>query len=156
MMQMSFYWGERVILLFWEWKTTNGGNYFGSLLVLFVAAFFNNYLDRLTSSSSPLLSRFYKPSGAVTSEVKSAGKIPEESGSSQQRPSMAARLLLTSLFFVRVTVAYLLMLAIMSYNGGVFIAIVVGYSLGFYVFRTDIHGRKKDSLKAHADADICC
>ncbi|OWM68772.1 copper transporter 1-like [Punica granatum] len=48
--------------------------------------------------------------------------------------SVMAGILQTSMYALRVAVAYLVMLAIMSFDGGVFLSAVGGYTFGFLVF----------------------
>ncbi|PNY00943.1 copper transporter [Trifolium pratense] len=48
---------------------------------------------------------------------------------------MVARLLQTLLHVLRVGLAYLVMLALMSFNGGVFLVAVLGHALGFFSSR---------------------
>ncbi|KAH7421560.1 hypothetical protein KP509_13G063800 [Ceratopteris richardii] len=167
MMQMSFYWGKQVTILFSEWKTTTVGNYIGSLIALFIVAFLNQYLDRLTSSSSPLLLRSQRSvgadgSGGVPLESKLGSKnLGTNEGNDlstmlQQRRPCVVTFLITALFFVRVSVSYLLMLAVMSFNGGVFLAVMLGFALGFFVFRTDIYRRKESSTPIQLSAVLHC
>ncbi|OMO86096.1 Ctr copper transporter [Corchorus capsularis] len=47
---------------------------------------------------------------------------------------LAAGLVQTLLHALRVGLAYLVMLAVMSFNGGVFLAAVAGHTLGFFLF----------------------
>jgi copper transporter 1 len=62
--------------------------------------------------------------------------------------STQTRLALSVLFGVNVTVSYLLMLAIMTYNAGYFVVIVLGLSAGHFLFFTpDSPG---------AAPDVCC
>ena len=43
------------------------------------------------------------------------------------------RLLITSIYFLQAVIAYALMLAAMSYNGGVFIVLIVGLAIGNFI-----------------------
>ena len=58
------------------------------------------------------------------------------------------RLALTALYAVNVAISYLLMLAIMTYNVGYFIAIVLGLAVGYFIFF--------NSSSATASTDVCC
>ncbi|KAL7083651.1 hypothetical protein ACP275_14G176400 [Erythranthe tilingii] len=48
--------------------------------------------------------------------------------------SAAVGLIQAILYAVRIGLAYLVMLAVMSFNGGVFLAAVGGYGVGFFFF----------------------
>lgn len=52
--------------------------------------------------------------------------------------AMARIILQTSMYGVRVAVAYLVMLAVMSFDGGVFLSVVCGYTLGFLIFGSQL------------------
>ncbi|KAH7421512.1 hypothetical protein KP509_13G061100 [Ceratopteris richardii] len=130
--QMWFYWGDETLILAKGWTTTSGGPYFASLVALFAMAFVNQLLDRLVSRNSPL-KQFFRRHKVGTSSCKWT-IFPNK------YLSFLARLFLGTVFLIRVSLAYLLMLAAMSFNGGVFIAIVLGFTAGYFVFRTDIHG----------------
>ena len=58
------------------------------------------------------------------------------------------KLLLTLMYAVNVTISYLLMLAIMTYNVGYFIAIVGGLAAGHFIFFSE--------ASATAAPDTCC
>lgn len=48
---------------------------------------------------------------------------------------VASGFLQTGIYAVRAGLAYMVMLAVMSYNGGVFLAAVAGHAVGFFVFK---------------------
>ncbi|KAI4337201.1 hypothetical protein L6164_015646 [Bauhinia variegata] len=130
MMHMTFYWGKEVTILIDSWKTDSWTSYLLSLLACLLVAAFYQYLEnrrlrlKLISSAkpsptpqieTPLLQSKFTGDGAKLG-VKLAGAI---------------------LFGVNAAIGYLLMLAIMSFNGGVFLAIVVGLSIGYFFFRKE-------------------
>ncbi|KAJ0021498.1 copper transporter 1-like [Pistacia vera] len=49
-----------------------------------------------------------------------------------------AGLLQTFMFAIRILLAYLLMLAVMSFDTGILIAAVAGYSVGFLIFASQV------------------
>ncbi|KAK4854451.1 hypothetical protein QYF36_024027 [Acer negundo] len=130
MMHMTFYWGRTVTVLFDSWKTSSWLGYALTLVACFVVSAFYQYLEvwrfrlirlsvagggggaNLAGIDAPLLHR------------KVAGKYS------------AARIAGTVLFGVNSGLGYMLMLAVMSFNGGVFLAIVLGLTVGYFVFRT--------------------
>ena len=58
------------------------------------------------------------------------------------------RLALTALYALNVAISYLLMLAIMTYNVGYFIVIVLGLAIGYFIFF--------NSSSPTASTDVCC
>ncbi len=64
------------------------------------------------------------------------------------RVRASSRLFLTLLYGVNVAISYLLMLAVMTYNVGYFIIIVLGLALGHYLCFSE--------ASALAPADTCC
>ncbi|XP_008813747.1 copper transporter 1-like [Phoenix dactylifera] len=49
----------------------------------------------------------------------------------------------TAMYAIRVGLAYLLMLAVMSFNVGVLIAAILGHALGFLLFGSSVFQRRK-------------
>ncbi|XP_062022213.1 copper transporter 5.1 [Rosa rugosa] len=132
MMHMTFYWSKQVTLLFDSWSTTTWLGYALTLLACLIVPAFYQYLEglrvrlRLASSAgkaaaagsdpieTPLL-RAKLAGGGKFSVVKLAGAV---------------------IFAVNSAIGYMLMLAVMSYNGGVFVAIVLGLAIGYLFFRS--------------------
>lgn len=130
-MHMTFYWSKEVTLLIDAWKTTTWTSYSLTLLACFIVPAFYQYLEdlrvrlRIASSAgkaassdpneTPLLRAKLAGAGGKFSVVKLAGAV---------------------IFTVNSAIGYLLMLAVMSYNGGVFVAIVLGLAIGYLFFRS--------------------
>ncbi|KAL3675676.1 hypothetical protein R1sor_025624 [Riccia sorocarpa] len=115
MMQMTFYWGKRVHILFDGWSSHNLGQYLFSLLAIFCIAFFYEWLStfRASAKSSVMAS---KEANNLTS------------------PFLLHRLYLTVLFAIHAVTGYALMLMVMTFNGGIFIVIIAGLTVAYFVF----------------------
>ncbi|KAL4301796.1 hypothetical protein GQ457_10G001580 [Hibiscus cannabinus] len=127
MMHMTFYWSRQVTLLFSSWRTDSWPSYALTLLACVLASVFYQYLEHAryavrrgenpsAAAEEPLLSRANRFGGGKWSGRRIAGGV---------------------LFGVSSGLGYLLMLAIMSFNGGVFVAIVVGLMVGYLGFRSE-------------------
>ncbi|KAJ4831078.1 hypothetical protein Tsubulata_046153 [Turnera subulata] len=66
---------------------------------------------------------------------------------------VAAGLLQTLLHTFRVGLAYMVMLAVMSFNAGVFLAAVAGHALGFFFFGSRVF-KKSSPPDAHKTSDL--
>jgi len=104
-MRSSFYWGSDVVFFFADWPSGHVGMYILALALLFIISVFYEYL------ANP---RGYRGGNGAW---------------------VAGGLVDTLCYTVRVAIAYSLMLAVMSYNLGVIIVVIVGSVIGFYVFR---------------------
>ncbi|XP_010520242.1 PREDICTED: copper transporter 2-like isoform X2 [Tarenaya hassleriana] len=104
MMHMTFFWGTNTEVVFSGWPGTSSGMYALCIIVVFFAAVVTEWL-----AHSAALCR----GGAV---------------------SRAAGLVQTAVYTLRTGLAYLVMLALMSFNGGVFLAAIAGHAVGFLVF----------------------
>jgi len=137
MMHMTFYWGKSVIVLFDQWAVKTWQGYILTLIVLFVFSVFHEWLAVqrsvfLTTSSAGKTSAV--PSAAVSDDTPEA---PLLGGVVVQGSRIGINKALESLLFgIKVGLGYLLMLAVMSYNGGVFLSIVAGLAVGYFFFRS--------------------
>jgi solute carrier family 31 (copper transporter), member 1 len=114
-MHMAFFWGHRVQVLFSNWPGDHRdgvGMYVLCLLVVVVLA----ALVEVLSAWSRGLSRRSRDSNAL------------------------GTLLMTGIHAVKLGLSYLVMLAIMSFNGGVFLAVLAGHAAGFFLSRRGILG----------------
>lgn len=118
MMHMTIYWSKKVTLLFDSWKTDSWQSYLLSLLACCLFAAFYLYMEDRRFKFKSLASGTAAP------------LLP------RPRRTDAARVAIAVLFGVNSAIGYLLMLAIMSFNGGVFLAIVTGLSVGYLLFRS--------------------
>ncbi|MFQ6666793.1 hypothetical protein Gotur_033025 [Gossypium turneri] len=119
MMHMTFFWGNIAEILFSGWPGRRGaGMYALALIFIFVLAFLVEWLSH---------SRLIKPLGEGSSNVL-AGVVQ------------------TLLHAIRVGLAYLVMLAVMSFNGGVFLTAVAGHALGFLLFGSRVFKKSTEML----------
>ena len=106
MMHMTFYWGKNTEVLFSGWPGTSSGMYALCLIFVFLLAFLTEWLRH---------SSFLR-------------------GTTEDSAKAASGLVQTAVYTLRTGIAYLVMLAVMSFNAGVFIAALAGYAIGFMLF----------------------
>ncbi|CAK7352422.1 unnamed protein product [Dovyalis caffra] len=127
MMHMTFYWGTKVTLLFDSWKTDSWFSYLLTLFACFLFSAFYQYMeDRRIRFNAIAVSN---PAQQQQQPVNAPLLTPK-------RRISSAKFATALLFGINSAIGYLLMLAIMSFNGGVFLAIVVGLAVGFLLFRS--------------------
>ncbi|ESR49908.1 hypothetical protein CICLE_v10033440mg, partial [Citrus x clementina] len=61
---------------------------------------------------------------------------------------VAAGLIQTLLLAIKVGLAFLVMLAIMSFNGGVFLVAVAGHTFGFFIFGSRVFNKSHPLQKS--------
>ncbi|KAG2566139.1 copper transporter 6-like [Panicum virgatum] len=115
MMHMTFFWGDRAVVLFPGWPGARGGGAY-ALCLLFVLAL-AALTEALAAASRCVARRRGRDAGVPPSSVA----------------------LLTAAHAARMGTAYLVMLAVMSFNGGVLLAAVAGHALGFLLARSRVH-----------------
>jgi solute carrier family 31 (copper transporter), member 1 len=143
MMHMTFYWGKNVTILFDSWRTTSWFGYLLSLFALLLASAFYQYMEdrrirfKILAESNPASSDPSISTPLLHSRVLGGWSL--------------ARFATAVLFTVDSAIGYMLMLAVMSFNGGVFIAIVVGLGFGYLIFRSG-----EDEVLIKADNPCAC
>ncbi|XP_062198418.1 copper transporter 5.1 [Phragmites australis] len=137
MMHMTFYWGKSATILFDGWRTATWTGYLLSLVALLLAAAFYQYLEafrirvKLAAGGSKTASSIPPP--ASSDDARAPLLAPAFFAAAGRWP---ARVAVATLFGVNSALGYLLMLAVMSFNGGVFVAVVVGLATGYLAFRS--------------------
>ncbi|KAI9080085.1 hypothetical protein K1719_037901 [Acacia pycnantha] len=117
----TMYWGHKAYVLFPCWPGDNAAMYGVALVLVFTMAVLVEWLS-------------------FTDMVKlKPGKN-----------DVVVGVLKTVIYGVRTGLSYLVMLAVMSFNGGVFVVAIVGHVIGFLVFGTQAIIRRK---KAGSDTD---
>ncbi|KAI5074050.1 hypothetical protein GOP47_0012063 [Adiantum capillus-veneris] len=146
MMHMTFYWGKQATILFDGWKTSTWGTYSLSLAALFLASIVLQYIANLRITGSSLSGKSFSSSSSSTE-----AKIPLL-GKAELSLSSSKKLLGSALFGVRVGLGYLLMLAVMSFNAGVFLAVVLGFAAGHFLFASE---SSSTTATVEDDANAC-
>ncbi|KAF5956455.1 hypothetical protein HYC85_003680 [Camellia sinensis] len=147
MMHMTMYWGTDLTLLFDWWITDSWLSYALTLLALFLVSFFYQFMEDLRL-------RFKSPSSSSSSAASVRPPIETPLLSKLCRNHSPKRLATAALFGLNSAIGYLLMLSIMSFNGGVLCAVVLGLSVGYYFFRTGAD--EEDDSPAILDNSCAC
>uniref|UniRef100_A0A0D9V688 Copper transport protein n=1 Tax=Leersia perrieri TaxID=77586 RepID=A0A0D9V688_9ORYZ len=127
---MTFFWGKNSEVLFTMWPGTRGGMYALALVFVFALAVIAEFLgSRRADACLAALAR---------------------------RGPAAAAAARAAVHTVRIGVAYLLMLAIMSFNGGVFLVTVAGHAAGFLAFRSGLCGGPAKEEQDRKNDPVCC
>lgn len=110
----TLYWGYKVNILFHCWPGNSAAMYAVALMLVFAMAVLVEWLSFTNIVK-------LKPGGS--------NRVVEA-------------LLTTGLYGVRSGLSYLVMLAVMSFNGGVFLAAIGGHVIGFLIFGTQAFRKK--------------
>ncbi|KAJ7231292.1 Ctr copper transporter family-domain-containing protein [Mycena haematopus] len=118
-----------------QWHVHTVPQYAGSLVALFLIVILLEGLRRMSRVYDRFILRRYQ---ARAASAISLGKLSETSKSNRAfSPNIFQHFIRSLFYFVQFTIAYLLMLAAMTHNGGVILAIVVGALVGFLFFGRD-------------------
>ncbi|CAN1236908.1 Copper transporter 5 [Linum grandiflorum] len=150
MMHMTFYWSREVTILFDSWHTKSWIAYSLSLAVcLLVAAFYQfleNHRMRLKISAA---SANPTPDGQVPL-IERKVDVPLIESKLDRKGLSRARFGGAVLFEFNSAIGYMLMLAVMSFNGGVFVAVeytsAPSYRLTVLIFNSEKIGTPSNDL----------
>eukprot|EP00761_Pharyngomonas_kirbyi_P003528 gb/GECH01003532.1/.p1 GENE.gb/GECH01003532.1/~~gb/GECH01003532.1/.p1 ORF type:complete len:162 (+),score=18.22 gb/GECH01003532.1/:1-486(+) len=145
-MQMVFYWGTDVTLLWSWWKTTNAGTYVASIFAVFVIGIINQLLSYFVKRPLPHKHHHHhntKPMLEEDRNWKTHFKQFKTFVDSNRKFNVIAK---PVIFMIQFTLSYFLMLIAMSFNGGIFIAVILGNVVGYTLF----------SLKRNVPPEDCC
>jgi len=123
MMQMTFYVGVDVTVLFEGWKVKTTTQLIFTLLFWFLLGFLYQGLKF-----------FRKWLQKKCSCTEYTSLLSNKSGTSPTGPSLALHCVQTVLQVVQTVLSYFLMLVVMTYNVWLCLAVVVGDALGYFIF----------------------
>uniref|UniRef100_A0A1A7XG60 Copper transport protein n=1 Tax=Iconisemion striatum TaxID=60296 RepID=A0A1A7XG60_9TELE len=144
-MQMTFGWSSSVMLLFDFWNVHSPA---GMVLSVFVVLLLTVIFEFLKAWRLWLGNGFahHQPADPVASSLSESSSGLETSPSESsltpiesQPPTTSSRnrwilhVLQTVLHVLQVTLGYMLMLCVMSYNSWIFIGVIVGTALGYFI-----------------------
>lgn len=133
MMQMYFYADYKAVVLFKEWDIQTVGAMVGSCIGIFLLAilyeglkYFREYLSR----------KYYAPVSYVKtneggSEASSQVRTPM---SFKTSVTSASHYIQTALHLLQMIISYFLMLIVMTYNVWLFMAVILGCTVGYFFF----------------------
>ncbi|KAD3068191.1 hypothetical protein R6Q59_017877 [Mikania micrantha] len=143
MMHMTFYWGHNLTLLIDSWKTDSWLTYILTLIVCFVFSVFFQFLE-----DQRLRFKVCSSTTTAVAAIENAPLLYSKLFSDGNR----AKFVGSVLFGINSGINYLLMLAVMSFNGGVFVVIVVGLAVGYWLFRSS----DDEQVMLLDDSCACC
>lgn len=124
MMPMWFMWTFDTILWFHSWHPTTLLPYLGTVALLLAVAVTHEALASYRVSWSK----------SHTQAVAAAAGYEPVPGGRKRLSMLQLRAVNSLLYTANITTGYFLMLAVMSFNVGYFIAVVVGMGLGHFLF----------------------
>lgn len=137
MMQMYFEAGYKAVVLFQGWDIQTIGAMVGSCIGIFLMGIL---YEGLKYFREYLSSKHY--TSVTYNNVKTPGEAGSETSSQVNRTPMsfktsvtsASHYIQTALHLLQMIISYLLMLIVMTYNVWLFMAVVLGCTVGYFFF----------------------
>ena len=146
--------GDDTTVLFEGWTTDNTGEYIGSCLFVI---FLGILLEAITTFRMvyPNHKIDFSTAGFIaahTPRTNAAGAASVDSKPVNVGPTWRVHAVKTILYLIGITIAYFLMLIIMTFNVGLFISAVLGLTIGFFIFGM---ARSRTGSNENDSAECC-
>lgn len=151
--QFYFYFGSSMTLLFSEWSVTKVQDLVGSIFAMFFLAVFYEGLKSFRGYLTQVAIRSLSTTCCADSKPVTAKCNWRNIFDGVSKLAVILHGVQSVLHVVQTGVAYLLMLAVMVFNGWIFLAVVFGEGVGYLLFAWTKFLYRNGSLQ---DSNDCC
>ncbi|KAJ3148739.1 hypothetical protein HDU89_004589 [Geranomyces variabilis] len=151
-MRMFFHTGFADYVLFESWVPRTSGQYFGTWVAIFILGVFYEGWHAIIATYE---AKFLRTTTKAADGNSEANLMPNATTSSRVGDRIKHALLRFVAKAVTVTIAYALMLVAMTFNVGLFFAVVVGLATGSAIF-TDVTRAALTAALTNEGEELCC